>query len=116
MPSVLDPQNPVHFVPNALIPTELDRTKVAYGLAQAIADGPSVQKLGGTSTPPAVQTFGPVAAQSGARSVGVQTQKLATGPSGARNLGGFVYGASGVQQLGKYVYHPEAGCSPENPA
>jgi len=45
---VKDPQNPVHFALNSSIPTELDKTKVNYGLAQAIADGPSTQNLGVT--------------------------------------------------------------------
>lgn len=88
MPSVIDPQNPVHFAPNASIPTVLDRTKPAYGLAQGIADGPSTQRVGGVVTRSAtgVQVSGPVST-----------------PNGAVNLGGF-------------QFVPEAGARPEVPA
>jgi hypothetical protein len=48
MPTINDPMNPVHFALDVTIPTELDKTKVNYGLAQGIADGPSTQNLGVT--------------------------------------------------------------------
>jgi len=43
---VKDPQNPVHFALNSSIPTNMDKTNPAYGLAQLIADGPSTEDLG----------------------------------------------------------------------
>jgi len=142
MPTVNDPQNPVHFVPNALIPTELDKSKVNYGLAQGIADGPSTQDLGvvktmpnpsasfpsGTPvTPPAVPlpTFFKTSPAGNPGNVpNIQN------PGGSSNVGVLhppppkpvstvlpaPVQASGAVNLGGFLFVPEAGAKPENPA
>lgn len=81
MPDVFDPQNPVHFVPNAELPTVMDPSSPAFGLAPGISDGPLAQKVGRIVTPPTVQVTG----------------KVAT-PSGAVNLGGFQFVAEGASK------------------
>lgn len=43
---VVDPQNPVRLIFTAEIPTVLDKSKVNYGLAPVMTDGPSTQNLG----------------------------------------------------------------------
>jgi hypothetical protein len=41
-----DPQNPVHFVPNAELVTNKDPKSLAFGLAPIISDGPTPQGYG----------------------------------------------------------------------
>jgi hypothetical protein len=143
MPIVNDPQNPVHFVPNALIPTELDKTKVNYGLAQEIADGPETFDLGvvktmpnpsatfPSGTPVNVPAVPPVTVfktspagnpgkvpniqnQGGSTNVGVlhppPPRPIATTPLPAPTQ------PSGAVNLGGFLFVPEAGAKPENPA
>lgn len=128
---VKDPQNPVHFALNSSIPTNMDRTNPAYGLAQLIADGPSTENLGVTNevtepgvapgqlsgttrvnpiSPPPV-TFGVLNAVPELPA----SQPAPVGASTAEQLGGvtpspddhpipmspLVYVNTGVQQLGK---------------
>lgn len=86
MPTLNDPQNPVRFVANDKIPTVLDKTKVNYGLAQGIADGPLSRGLG---------VF-----------VRGQIPTLVTTPTSP----------SPVSQLGGFLFVPEAGVRSKSPA
>lgn len=143
--NVNDPQNPVHFVPNALIPTELDKTKVNYGLAQVIADGPSTQDLGIVKTMPNPSATFPSGApvspfDKNGQPAPVLFKTSPPGdprkvpniqnPGGSTNVGilhpppprpvstvlPLITQPSGAVNLGGFQFVPEAGAKPENPA
>lgn len=142
MASVNDPQNPVHFVPNALIPTELDKSKVNYGLAQVIADGPSTQDLGvvktmpnpsatfPSGTPVNVPAVPPVTVFKTSPAGDPSKVPNIQNPGGSTNVGVLhppppkpvstvvpnITQASGAVNLGGFQFVPEAGAKPENPA
>jgi hypothetical protein len=143
MPTVNDPQNPVHFVPNDQVPTEMNKSKVNYGLPPGISDGPRTENLGVVVAPapnpsasfpsgaaPVYQPGLPVPVFSKIVTASQGPIPPPVVASGASNVGVLhpppprpvstvlpaPVQASGAVSLGSFQFVPEAGAKPENPA